>query len=95
MIIRFSVLICLSVDGGWGAWGSWTPCSKTCGGAMVTRERKCENPASQNGGKPCDSKDSKETKNDCNQPCESKFVNITRIKISLSRVEQGGNKTKI
>ena len=75
--------------------GSWTPCSKTCGGAIVTRERKCENPAPQNGGKPCDSKDSKETENDCNQPCESKFVNITINKISLSRVEQGENITNI
>ena len=61
-----------AVDGGWGAWGSWTSCSKTCGGAMITRERNCDNPAPENGGKPCDPKDAKETKNDCNQPCESK-----------------------
>ena len=40
----------------------------------MTRERKCDNPAPQNGGKPCDSKDAKETKNDCNQPCESRLL---------------------
>ena len=62
-----------AVDGGWGSWGSWTPCSKTCGGAMVTRESKCDNPAPMNAGKPCDPKDSTETKNDCTQPCESKY----------------------
>ena len=39
---------------------------------MVTRERSCDNPAPQNGGKPCEPKDAKETKTDCDQPCESK-----------------------
>ena len=38
---------------------------------MVTRERKCDNPVPQNGGKPCDSKGTTETKTDCNQPCDS------------------------
>lgn len=61
-----------TVDGGWGAWGSWSACSKTCGGAVVTRERNCDNPEPQNGGKPCEPKDAKETKTDCDQPCESK-----------------------
>ena len=73
-MLFFLCLNLVLVDGGWGAWGSWTPCSKTCGGATVTRERKCDNPAPQNEGKPCDSKDAKETKNDCNQPCESRLL---------------------
>lgn len=38
---------------------------------MVTRERKCDNPVPQNGGKPCDPKGATETKTDCNQPCDS------------------------
>ncbi|CAH3136107.1 unnamed protein product [Pocillopora meandrina] len=58
------------IDGGWGAWGEWSACSKTCGGATVTRVRKCDNPAPSNGGKPCEAKDAQETKTDCNQPCE-------------------------
>ncbi|XP_074608868.1 uncharacterized protein LOC141863292 [Acropora palmata] len=66
----FEEAIC-PVDGGWGAWGSWSLCSKTCGGAMVTRERKCDNPVPQNGGKPCDPKGATETKTDCNQPCDN------------------------
>ncbi|XP_022801157.1 uncharacterized protein LOC111338874 [Stylophora pistillata] len=57
-------------DGGWGAWGGWSACSKTCGGAMVTRVRECNNPSPKNGGKPCEPKAAKETKTDCDQPCE-------------------------
>ena len=41
---------------------------------MVTRERNCDNPAPQNGGKPCEPKDAKETKTDCDQPCEGKWI---------------------
>ncbi|EDL81460.1 papilin, proteoglycan-like sulfated glycoprotein (predicted), isoform CRA_b [Rattus norvegicus] len=25
----------------WGAWGEWSPCSRTCGGGISFRERPC------------------------------------------------------
>ncbi|KAM8967216.1 LOW QUALITY PROTEIN: SCO-spondin-like [Pelodytes ibericus] len=41
------------LDGGWGPWRSLSPCSVTCGEGIQTRSRKCDNPAPQNGGRPC------------------------------------------
>ena len=73
----------ITVDGGWGAWGEWSACSKTCGGATVTRVRKCDNPAPSNGGKPCEAKDAQETKTDCNQPCEGNRKLQAHKKLSL------------
>ena len=44
---------CHTVDGGWSSWSSWTECNVTCGTGVVSRERKCDNPASASGGRPC------------------------------------------
>ncbi|KAL9956665.1 hypothetical protein ACROYT_G038180 [Oculina patagonica] len=43
------------VDGGYGEWGKWSECSKTCGKkkGSTTRVRLCDNPQPQNGGKDC------------------------------------------
>ncbi|XP_067328882.1 uncharacterized protein [Anolis sagrei] len=41
------------VDGGWSAWTSWAPCPVSCGLAIVSRTRQCNNPASKHGGKNC------------------------------------------
>lgn len=57
-----------SVDGGWTKWGSYSPCSKTCGGGTHFRERSCTNPRPANGGADC-AGSAKET-SDCNtQAC--------------------------
>ncbi|XP_074859244.1 complement component C8 beta chain [Carettochelys insculpta] len=37
------------INGNWGCWSSWSACS----GGQRTRRRQCNNPAPQNGGKPC------------------------------------------
>ena len=54
-----------TVDGGYGPWGKWGECSKTCGKkkGTKTRDRLCNNPPPQNGGKDCSKlgKDSDET----------------------------------
>ncbi|XP_061197993.1 uncharacterized protein LOC133206079 [Saccostrea echinata] len=41
------------VDGAWSKFGSWSPCTKTCGGGTHYRERSCNNPPPANGGKNC------------------------------------------
>ena len=43
----------VAVDGSWGAFGSWSLCPVTCGGAIQSRIRSCNNPPPANGGKLC------------------------------------------
>uniref|UniRef100_A0A4X1T9N6 Sema domain-containing protein n=1 Tax=Sus scrofa TaxID=9823 RepID=A0A4X1T9N6_PIG len=47
----------LTVDGRFGAWSPWTPCSHTDGsavGSCLCRTRSCDSPAPQCGGWPCE-----------------------------------------
>ncbi|KAF4073075.1 hypothetical protein AMELA_G00254740 [Ameiurus melas] len=41
------------VDGKWGKWGTFGPCSRTCGGGVQLAKRECNNPLPDNGGKYC------------------------------------------
>ncbi|XP_075238414.1 A disintegrin and metalloproteinase with thrombospondin motifs 12-like isoform X2 [Lycorma delicatula] len=41
------------VDGGWGKWSEWSPCSRTCGAGVSTTVRQCDHPPPSNGGKYC------------------------------------------
>ena len=43
----------LTVDGGWTGYGSFSPCSKSCGGGTHYRTRTCSSPPPANGGKNC------------------------------------------
>ena len=43
----------ISVDGGWGQWCAWSKCSKSCGGGIKKRSRKCDNPLPLYGGNDC------------------------------------------
>lgn len=50
-------LTCLFLLGthvaGWTDWSWWKPCSKSCGGGVRSRKRKCTNPPPSPGGLNC------------------------------------------
>ncbi|KAL7727530.1 hypothetical protein ACLKA6_000090, partial [Drosophila palustris] len=52
------------VNGGWGPWCEFTPCSLTCGGGVQESRRECNNPLPSNGGKYC--KGSRKKYRSCN-----------------------------
>ncbi|XP_060533240.1 A disintegrin and metalloproteinase with thrombospondin motifs 9 isoform X2 [Cylas formicarius] len=41
------------IDGGWGPWQEWGPCSRTCGGGIRKSIRYCDSPRPENGGSYC------------------------------------------
>ncbi|XP_022082349.1 A disintegrin and metalloproteinase with thrombospondin motifs 16-like isoform X2 [Acanthaster planci] len=42
------------VHGNWSEYGEYSPCSRTCGGGIQHKERLCNNPEPQNGGRYCE-----------------------------------------
>ncbi|XP_012576643.1 PREDICTED: A disintegrin and metalloproteinase with thrombospondin motifs 13 [Condylura cristata] len=42
-----------AVHGLWSSWGHPSPCSRSCGGGVVTRRRRCDNPRPAFGGRAC------------------------------------------
>lgn len=52
------------MNGGWGEWGDWSECTQQCRDGRKIRERECDSPKPQNGGRQCRG-DDKEAK-----PCE-------------------------
>ena len=61
------------VDGNWGPWSTFGGCSKTCGGGMKYRKRKCDNPAPANGGMDCQG--SSNEAQHCNvHPCAGEII---------------------
>ncbi|XP_028322105.1 A disintegrin and metalloproteinase with thrombospondin motifs 2-like isoform X2 [Gouania willdenowi] len=43
----------LRQSGGWGEWGPYGSCSRSCGGGVRFRARRCDNPPPTNGGRRC------------------------------------------
>lgn len=41
------------IDGNWGTFGSWSACTKDCGGGTQSRSRSCNSPPPAFGGKNC------------------------------------------
>ncbi|XP_031571665.1 uncharacterized protein LOC116305834 [Actinia tenebrosa] len=56
------------LDGQWSEWSAWSACAKTCGGGLVTRTRKCDNPTPARGGMICPG-DEIESAMDCPNSC--------------------------
>ena len=50
---KFALLVLQSIDGLYGAWSQWTPCSLACGEGLQKRLRVCNVPAPAHGGKDC------------------------------------------
>ncbi|KAJ0009633.1 hypothetical protein NQD34_001335 [Periophthalmus magnuspinnatus] len=46
----------IPVNGGWGVWGPWGDCSRTCGGGVQYSFRSCDSPLPKNGGQFCEGK---------------------------------------
>uniref|UniRef100_A0A8C3ABH3 Uncharacterized protein n=1 Tax=Cyclopterus lumpus TaxID=8103 RepID=A0A8C3ABH3_CYCLU len=45
------------VHGSWSNWSEFSPCSRTCGGGVTHRTRKCNNPRPAFGGNDCEGSD--------------------------------------
>uniref|UniRef100_A0A3P9KVA9 ADAM metallopeptidase with thrombospondin type 1 motif, 2 n=1 Tax=Oryzias latipes TaxID=8090 RepID=A0A3P9KVA9_ORYLA len=43
----------LRQDGAWGPWSAFDSCSRTCGGGVRFRTRRCDSPLPANGGRTC------------------------------------------
>lgn len=42
-----------AVNGGWGDFGAWSECTRSCGGGISFSERECNNPVPSNRGRFC------------------------------------------
>ncbi|GBO06763.1 A disintegrin and metalloproteinase with thrombospondin motifs 12 [Araneus ventricosus] len=42
-----------AIDGEWGQWEAWSPCSRTCGAGVSLSQRHCDNPMPAGGGRYC------------------------------------------
>ncbi|XP_078359400.1 coadhesin-like [Oculina patagonica] len=59
------------IHGGWGEWSRhWSACSLTCGLGVRTRERKCDSPKPQYGGRPCNETQKQEERHCRERKCE-------------------------
>jgi len=56
------------IDGKYSDWSNYNACSVTCGGGSQRRERTCNNPVPQHGGKSCEGP-TEQTKSCNNQEC--------------------------
>ncbi|XP_078367511.1 coadhesin-like isoform X2 [Oculina patagonica] len=71
------------VDGGYGKWGAWSTCTKTCGGGTQKRTRKCNKPEPKAGGKNCSVLGPNEETQECNtQSCAPEWKPIGCYKMT-------------
>ena len=71
------------VNGGWGVWGSFGKCSKTCGGGLKEKIRRCNKPSAKYGGLECNGKD--KISRPCRiKPCRTTFESSIRDTMILT-----------
>nr|XP_034326594.1 coadhesin-like isoform X2 [Crassostrea gigas] len=78
------------VNGGWGTWGQFTPCGKSCGGGIQIRFRSCDHPSPSNGGLSCIG-DSLQTASCNSQQCPV-LVTITNPTVSVTSTSSPSRK---
>lgn len=65
-----------TIDGNWSAWSAkYSDCSRTCGGGVQYRERRCNTPRPKNGGKRCEG-DEREYKLCNTQDCPTESLDF-------------------
>ena len=81
-----------AIDGEWGLWSPFAPCTVTCGGGEHARIRLCSDPEPQFGGENCEGDDT-EVEECGEEPCDGKTI-IAVVVYSLrgksdSRIRRG------
>ena len=73
------------VDGNWTEWSTWTECSTSCGGGIMSKNRTCSDPEPQFNGLDCSGNNTE--KDSCNENhCPSKsdfFLSLLLIYLSV------------
>ena len=73
------------MDGGYSPWSNYSICTVTCGGGTQIRNRPCDNPNPQNGGKNCSQIGDPEESRACNVlPCPGKCLGVIQKVRTLS-----------
>ena len=79
-----------SSEGTWTTWGAYSKCSKSCGGGMQSRIRRCVNPSQPFGHKTC--KGAFRQHRSCNvQHCPGKSEGVHAVVQSRSYCSLGVN----
>ncbi|XP_030747517.1 A disintegrin and metalloproteinase with thrombospondin motifs 9 isoform X2 [Sitophilus oryzae] len=66
------------IDGDWGQWQDWGPCSRTCGGGISKSIRACDRPSPEHGGKYCTGRSARYRS--CNtQDCDEKTKDFREV----------------
>ncbi|XP_004678407.1 PREDICTED: complement component C6 [Condylura cristata] len=81
-----------AIDGNWGCWTSWSTCDATY---KRSRTRECNNPAPQQGGKPCEGDQHQEE--DCTfsimenngQPCINDDEEVKEVDLPETESDSG------
>uniref|UniRef100_A0A7M5XCX9 SUEL-type lectin domain-containing protein n=1 Tax=Clytia hemisphaerica TaxID=252671 RepID=A0A7M5XCX9_9CNID len=82
------------VDGKWGNWTSYGPCTKSCGGGFQIRSRACDNPPQKYGGKDCLGRATENrTCNSQNCPVNGRYGNWTSFR-SCTKSCGGGSQSR-